>query len=225
MKFTTLKNSKNTMRAFMMCGVSFLSLSLVGCDLYTEGSLNTQQIMVKEEMFHDDVAVADVDDAYIEALANGFYKYGDGMLDIAVTYDPHSKVNTAMEANQNVSDITSSLRKAGIYNVKGSILPVSHQGDVSRMAVSYMSYSAKAPDDCGQISGLSGKGLDYDPEYRFGCSVDTMIAKQVSRPRDLAGRSNTDQFTDGRASANIVDTYRLGAPNKPLDGESATAEK
>ena len=52
--------------------------------------------------------------------------------------------------------------------------------------------------------------------------IETMIAKQVARPKDLLGQENTDTYTEGRSAANIVEGYRYGAKNEKLDGESAS---
>jgi type IV pilus biogenesis protein CpaD/CtpE len=63
--------------------------------------------------------------------------------------------------------------------------------------------------------------LVNDENYRFGCTLDTVVARQV-RPKDLAGRGGDDVMNDGRRNANIVERYRTGEPNKALEGESAS---
>ena len=44
-------------------------------------------------------------------------------------------------------------------------------------------------------------------DYRFGCSVDTMLAKQIYRPADLQGSAGADDG-DGRRASNSVEYYR-----------------
>ncbi len=106
-----------------------------------------------------------------------------------------------------------------------SVLPVKGQGDYSRMIVRYDGYSAAAPKDCKNLlPGIDGDALDHDGDYKLGCSIESVLARQVSRPADLLGNGVVDPTSEGRAAANIVDVYRAGLPNGPLDGESASGE-
>lgn len=208
-------------RLFMICGVSFLSLSLSGC-LYEEGNITTSRIQIEESVYHDDRAIADFDQAYADALAQHFYKTGSGDLNVKVTYDPHARGNTAMRAGENAAKVARMLRSAGVRDVRAEILPIKNQGEESRILVDFIAHSAHPPAGCGDIPGL-GHGLEYDGEYKFGCSSQTLLARQISRPADLKGRTlSQGQTTDGRAAANIVDVYRSGMPNEPLDGETAS---
>lgn len=213
-------------RLVLICGVSLLTLPLAGCDMYEEGHINTTKIQVQEEQYSDDVPVSEVNEAYIDELASRFYKHGGGQMDVTVTYDPHSKSNTAMRAGDKAANIISALRAAGVNDLKGGVLPVNDQGDAAHLLVSFSSYTAHAPEGCDEATGLGSrsKEADLNPDYKIGCSVQTLMAKQVARPSDLLGKDNDDHLTDGRAASNIVDTYRVGAPNKPLEGETASEQ-
>lgn len=224
MKFNTQSMPRRTSRFFMIGCVSFLSLAVSGCNLYEEGNLNSKKVQVQEEAYSDDVAIALVDDAYIDALAYHYYKYGGGEMNLAVTYDPHSNRNTAMRASEKAAEFAAKLRSEGVSNVKVGVVPVKDQGAESRMMVSYMGYTAHAPEGCSEIPGMDGRALEYNPEYKLGCSMEAMIAQQIARPKDLLGQDNVDHKTDGRAASNIVDIYRKGEQNKPLEGETASDE-
>lgn len=209
-------------RLFMICGVSFLSLSLSGC-LYEEGNITTSRIQIEESVYHDDRAIADFDQAYADALAQHFYKSGSGDLNVKVTYDPHSRGNTAMRAGENAARVAKMLRSAGVRDVRAEILPIKNQGEESRVLFDFLAHTAHAPAGCDDIPGIKGDGLEYNPDYKLGCSSQTLLARQISRPADLNGRTlSPGQTTDGRAAANIVDVYRSGAPNEPLEGETAS---
>ena len=92
--------------------------------------------------------------------------------------------------------------------------------------VRYDSYSALPPEDCGPMPGLeSTEDVSFDENYRLGCSVDMLTARQIARPKDLLGREQQETTSDGRRGSNIVETYRTGTPNEPLEGESATGKE
>lgn len=215
----------NPMKFILNATVAFLSLSLVGCNLYEPTALNETQIRVQEEMLTHDVALSDVGEAFIGGLARHYTKHGGGAMDLIVTYDPKSYRNTAMIATNRLSDIVSSLRDLGVVNVNAGIMPIKAQGDEARLLITYNAFTAHAPEGCDEaIPGLNGRPVGKGAEYKLGCSIDTMIARQVAKPQHLLGRGAVGGTSDGRSAANIVAGYRTGAENKELGGESATEE-
>ena len=215
----------NPMKFILNATVAFLSMSLVGCNLYEPTALNDTQIRVQEEMLTHDVELADVDEAFIGGLARHYTKHGGGALDLIVTYDPKSYRNTAMVATNKISDIVSSLRDFGVVNVNAGIMPIKAQGDEARLLITYNAFTARAPDGCDELMpGMDGRSVGKGAEYKLGCSIDTMIARQVAKPEHLLGRGAVGDPTDGRVAANVVDIYRTGAENQDLGGESVTDE-
>lgn len=213
----------NPMKYILNAGMAFLSLSLVGCNLSEPTTLNDSQIRVQEEMLMRDVALSDVDESFIGSLARHYTKHGGGAMDLIVTYDPKSYRNTAMGATNKISDIVSALRDRGVVNVNASIMPINAQGDLPRLLIAYNSFTAHAPKGCEEMMpGMNGRPVGGGAEYKLGCSIDTLMARQVAKPQHLLGRGATGAATDGRSAANIVDLYRMGAENKELGGESAT---
>ncbi len=205
--------------------VALLSIGLGGCmDLYEPSTINEKPVQVREEAFLQDVAVADLDDEYIRGLAHHYNRYGASAMDLLVTYDPHSKDNTAMMATNKVGDIAEFLRTVyDVTNVKAGIMPIASQNEAPRLLVSYDYYSAHAPQGCdGMMPGLGGRPMEDDSSYNLGCSIKTLTARQVSRPADLLGRDDVYQNTEGRSAANIVAGVRSGAPNEPLGGQTAS---
>lgn len=218
----------NLMKFILNATVAFLSMSLVGCgdrDLYEPTTLHDTQIQVQEEMLTYDVALYEVDDAFIGGLARHYTKHGGGAMDLIVTYDPKSYRNTAMVATNKISDIVSSLRDFGVVNVNVGIMPIKVQGDESRLLITYNSFTAHAPEGCDEMMpGMNGRPVGRGAEYKLGCSIDTLIARQIAKPQHLLGRGATGEPTDGRSAANIVELYRTGAENQELGGESVTDE-
>ncbi len=223
--YVTHKGNKQ-MRYLLKTGIAILSLSLAGCggiDMYKSGTMNDTHIQVKEQSFSDDVAISEANEEYLSALAYHYNKYGDGVVDLVVAYDPHSYRNTAMNATNAVSDIAQNLRENGVRDINARIIPIQTLGDEARVQIAYNSFTAQAPDGCDEmLPGMNGTALEHNPHYKMGCSVDTLIARQVAKPKHLIGRGAADHDTDGRAAANIVDVYRSGVKNEPLDGETAS---
>lgn len=210
----------------LVCGAAFF-LSGCGDDaLYAPSAmLENERIQVEEQVFSESAALSEADERYIQALAHHYMRYGGGSpVELAVTYDPASRVNSAMAAGMASGDLAQALRVHGVRDVQTSILPVNGQGDQARMLVRYMAYSAHAPQECEKMMpGMNdGDAVRDDREYKMGCSISSLIARQVSRPSDLLGRGNVQATSDGRAATNVVEAYRTGAPNEPLDGESAS---
>lgn len=215
-----LDADRNTARARVL--VIAIALALGGCDLAEPTTLTQKNVVVQEHGFSDEILTADLTHSYLSGVAEHFSKYGNGVLDVVVTYDPHNHRNTAMMAGQNVANVTANLRDLGVKSVNARVIPVMDQGDYSKTLVSYDYYTAQAPDGCGSMPGMDGAEVVVNPDYQLGCTVKALTAQQVSRPKDLMGTENTDHLTEGRSATNIVNQNRKGEPNKKLDGQTAT---
>jgi len=199
---------------------------LQGCDkiVHEPTKISQSKLQLQEEAFFEDVTVEQMNSNYVAALSQHYRGQGEGGVELSVTYDPKSKTNTAMHASQHIASISREFRKNGVSNVNTMIMPVKGSGDVSRALVSYNAYSVNVPDDCAMMPGIEDRNIEADEGYKLGCTRDSMFAKQISNPNDLAGRADTNGTADGRRASNIVERYRTGAPNEALDGESATGE-
>lgn len=195
---------------------------LPGCDLYEEGHLSENRLQVVEDRYVEKVPVSALSESSLSALGEHYNRHGDGPVDLTMVYDPQSRSNTAMHASTELARLTKALRVQGIRNVNGNILPVADAGDEPQAIISFTSYDARPPENCPVMHGIEDTTVDNNPDYKFGCSVDTVFAKQIARPKDLAGQARNDGDTDGRRASNIVEGYRTGQPNEPLGGESAT---
>ncbi len=197
---------------------------LSACDMYTQGTVNSSRLQVREEMFSDEIPTAQITKSYAVSLAQQYKRAGGGPVGLRVTYDPLSKTSTAMKAGEQAARIAGLLRAEGIRDVAAGIIPVREQGAESLALISFSSYSAEAPPDCATMPGYADTNIDHNPDYRLGCTVETLFARQVAHPQDLTGDNTISPGTDGRRAANIVDVYRRGEPNKPLKGESSTGD-
>ena len=204
--------------------VVFVLPVLSACSLDEPTKLNNNRVQVQKERFAQEVPAAELDDAALAGMARHYSRYGDGALDLTVTYDPSSRNSTAMSATNEASRIVKGLRDYGVKNVQPNILPVNGQGDQQMALITYTSYKALAPKDCDLLPGMAHTNVHVDEDYKLGCTVETVFAKQIARPRDLKGRAYNSPTTDGRRTANTVEVYRTGVPNEPLGGESSSGE-
>lgn len=203
-----------------------VSVGLSGCSrkLYEEGHLTQNRVQVEQQKFSDQMPVSDFNENFAAGLGQYYRNHGEGTVEFSVLYDPRSSVNNAMNASQEASRIASLMRSKGILDVEANILPINDLGSEANVLINFMSYSASAPKDCDTMPGFADANIGFQEDYKLGCTVDTVFARQIARPKDLAGNANAGDTTDGRRASNIVDIYRSGAPNQPLNGQTASGE-
>ncbi len=219
---TPPKRYKNAMLTFLLLGVAIPFLG--GCfSMYSEGNLSDNRVQVKQERFFEQMDAGQADGAYIANLGKYYMRHGDGVIDLSVTYTPKSNEATAMLAGNEVSRLVEAMRKNGMRDVNANILPV--QGyNAPQVIISFASYVAQAPKDCDVMPGIDHTNIYSDPDYKLGCSMETVFARQVSRPKDLKGQSQSEATSDGRRASNTVELYRTGIPNEALGGESSSGD-
>lgn len=194
---------------------------LPGCALEEPDHFTPNKVRVQEEKVSHNFSAAELNAGAVAALAEDYRRYGDGPIDLTITYDAKAR-SGAMKASDEAVRLSGLLRKNGVRDVKTAIMPVHQSGTEMRVLVGYNGYAALAPKDCTMMTGLETRTVNVEEDYKLGCSTQTLFARQVARPKDLKGQGAADPTTDGRRSANIVEVYRTGAPNEPLDGENAS---
>lgn len=221
-----MTKTNTTMRLFAPLAVLLAAFTLSACDLHEEGNITKSRVQVEEKTFVEKIPVGTLSDDYAAALAHQYERYGDGGVDLTVAYDPTSRSNTAMSASTQAARIASVFRKNGVDHVETNILPVNGQGAKALAVITYTSYNALAPKDCGVLPGFEDTNIDFQEDYKLGCTVETAFARQIARPKDLK-RSAADTYSDGdgRRASNVVDVYRTGIPSEPLDGESSSGDE
>jgi len=197
-----------------------LPLLVSACALDEPTKFKQSTVRVQEEKIEHTIAAADLNQTALAGLAAHYTKHGDGPMNVTLTYDPQSKVNTAMKASDMASEVSAILRKEGVHDLHLSILPVQNSGELQAL-VSYTGYNALAPEDCEILPGIENRNVVAEDAYQIGCSVDTLFARQIARPKDLLGQEN-GAYSDGRRAANVGELYRGGLGNQPLGGETAS---
>lgn len=211
----------NRKTALIVLPALALSLFLGACEMYEEGHLTTSGMQVAESRFSQQLAVSEINAAYLDDLGARYSKYGDGPVELVVAYNPQSRSATAMQAGTALARLRSQFTSYGMTKIDGSILPVPGQGDDLHALVGFSTYTASAPDDCTFMGGYENTTVELSKEYKIGCTLQDQYAKQT-RPKDLLGQGLEDHTSDGRRASNTVELYRTGAPNEKLGGESAS---
>lgn len=195
-----------------LIGLLFLS----ACTQYTPSMMNNSPVQLSQTTMIEQIMLKDIHDETLSLLANHYHENATSALDLTMTYDPKSKSFTAMNAVHELKQIKDFLSKKGIKNILVQTQAVPN-GTPSLM-VSYDMVQAMAPADCTLMPGLDKANTTrFIGEYKFGCSTETMVAKQVARPSDLQGNATMDQRS-ARRDAIILNGYSRGEPRTPLEG-------
>ncbi len=201
--------------------LSFCALGLTGCiDMHEPTSFHQSRLTVQEQNYTKMFDTETVDDREIYQVAADYDRYGIGPVQVSVTYNPDSDSNNSIRAIGELGRIKGLLREQGVKSVTGDILPITDKSTVSKTVVSYVSMTAQAPD-CKQIPGLEDRVPDTAKDYELGCSTETLMAKQIYRPRDLLGNAGAGR-ADARRASNIVDGYRTGESADSLNAETVS---
>ena len=121
-----------------------------------------------------------------------------------------------MNALNKLKEVKTKLARKGVRSVVTETLAV--EGAQPMLMVSFDTVQGQAPSDCETMPGLDvNKTTRFIDEYKFGCSVETMLARQIARPSDLEGVDGLDNQDGGRRETNIVDAYAAGAPQPALN--------
>lgn len=219
--------------SLLVFGCGFLALGAAGCSkqglgMYEPSEINARRLEIQDGKFGQVLPVSAADSTYLAGLSENYLRYGVSDLDVSVLYDPDARKNGPLTAQREADRLAGILVAEGVKNVRAATLPVAGQGEGLRALFSYNSVTAQAPSGCGTIPGLENTRADYrgmyeDKPYRLGCSVEALIARQVERPADLAGRGGLKGPSDGRRQSIITEIYRTGVPNEPFeDSESSS---
>ena len=188
--------------------------------MHSPSKVSQNRVQVEQEYFVEEMDIRDVDNLYIAGLGVHYARHGIGPVHLSVAYDKTHE--NAAKASSDAARIATMLQDEGVRDVRSNVMPVSHLGPHAKVMISYTAYNALAPKDCSLMSGIESAQIEPEQDYRLGCSIETLFAQQIARPKDLAGGDMGERITDGRRSANIVEGYRSGAPGDALSGENAS---
>ena len=207
-------------RYLLIAGAMAAALMMGACSMETDTALSSKRVRLEHGPAYESMPVSAMNDAAIAALAGEYRRKGQGTLELTVTYDPRSAGNTAMDATEHAARIARQLRYNGVRDIETAILPVNMLGDQAQLLVQYHAITARAPD-CEPMGGFEGRETAPDENYEYGCTTQTILARQIARPKDLAGRAGTDG-SDGRRQTALTEGYMGGSPSPALQGYSSS---
>lgn len=172
----------------------------------TPSMMNTSRPQVVAETTMDQKPVSSVTEGYLYSVASNYDRYGTAALNLSLAYDPDAKGYGTTKAFSDLTKFKAQLEKFGVRSIRAET--VKSSGVEPTLMISYDSAAALAPAGCRSMPGLDdGLTTREIGDYRFGCSVDSMLAKQIYRPTDLYGVASSE-VGDGRRATNNVEYYR-----------------
>lgn len=218
-------------KSVKMCAL-LLSVGLLGaCSMNSPTWVNQNRVEVHEDQFTDTFETEKMNKGLIRAVANYHYRFGNGPLNLVVGYDPKSKTNTMSKANSEAVRISDELRRNGVKDISVQTIALAGTQDRSLTTVTFPAVVAKAPAKCGMIPGYNtattvpetGQG---PAPYELGCTIETLMAQQISRPADLLGRKGFETNADGRRQEAVVGSrgYYGDKSYESLDGEQSSED-
>ncbi len=147
----------------------------------------------------------ETDIAQAAALHN---RAGAGPVYVVIAYDDRGKgVDRRVAETQR--GIVTSLQQDGVpaRDIVTSSIPLETSEPVALIA--FDTLQAAAPAGCTATPSLDGPPLrPEDFDYKVGCGVQDLFARQIANPKDLEGKAGLGGHNDGSRAANIVDAYR-----------------
>lgn len=215
--------SKSRLVGVVLAGTA-LGLSACSLDMNHPTYLSQNKVQVEQSRYDAEVSVHALDDAFYRALAQEYKSTGGGQLYLTFVYNPESGGSSALAASELAGKAAHALRGYGVRDVKADILPVADSAHSGKVLISYTKYAAHAPKDCKSMPGLDDRAVELGWDYKYGCSIDSQIADQIARPKDLLGNDVVPETSSGRRAAVTSDAHEGGIPNEPLNIGGITDE-
>lgn len=201
---------------------------LAACSNIEKSNLAAERAEVHESSFERGFETGEISDKDISNIAHHYRRYGKGPAFVTVTYPSEEQGEQSFTASQSGAETARRLREQGLEHVNMDVLPHDTEGDAKSLTViSYKQLHATGPSGCrtsqGYRTGNPTSDREKTKKYKLGCNIETMLARQVTRPGDLLGEDYPHGTKpSGRRAANIINRYESGEPNEPLEGFTAS---
>jgi type IV pilus biogenesis protein CpaD/CtpE len=192
---------------------------LSACDMTTPSQVKTGEMQLVDAMKTVDLDPTRVNVEQVNIIAGDYGRNSEGPMRHVLTYRPGNPLNKVAAESQG-RKYAENFAKYGVKRLEVSYV---ESGDVNAKAVlSYMALKALPPRNCVSSSSLAGADtLENTENYGMGCTMQISQSQMISRPGDLMGTSgNPDE--EAKRMGVIVDKYRSGVSNPPLQGLNAS---
>lgn len=157
-------------------------------------------------------------DSDLRHVAGLWKRGGRSQVELVSTY----KDGNVGLANYNASTAKENLQRMGVEDITVTTLPASSNQVIAYLRV--LDVGADANCEYLPLNGPSIAGYEFGT-YRLGCTNDELLGRQVAKAEDMEGRAPGESYqrtTDGARQGAVVDVYRSGEPNEPLEGLQAS---
>lgn len=209
------------MRKFILMATCISALAISGCTLSKPSQVSMDRIKIDQTMETITLDRHQITPQSWARITDDYKKAAEGGMRVFVSY-PDDIAGAEAEATVLAREYEHILRARGVSDFEVVTVPSDYPGYDHRVLVSYKGYKANSPENCSRITGHHGaENLYESDEYRIGCENMRAFSKMVSDPRDLLGRSKT-QDGDSRRAGAVVERYRSGEPLEPLEATTAS---
>ena len=205
-----------------VCGAALLSATLMlgACDVTTPSQLKTGQMQVGEGVAVKHLPAGRLDEEQVNVVADDYIRNGKGAVRVVVPYmagNPLERVTAERQGNL----YKKAFARRGVATVVNYI-SVHSGADAENLYVSYTSTQAYPPSDCMHMTGADGAStINEVRHYQMGCEMDMAMSQMIVHPDDLMGVAGTPDDYSRRQGA-VVEHYRAGTTNAPLNGLNAS---
>ena len=221
---------KTTLRSHMLFATLCAAALLGACGnrdvpyMLESSRMNEAPITLEHERVVIKKPVSTLQDSDIEQAASQYTRKGEGPLYIVVSESAQGGKTNAPASAITPSALAAKFASLGVPATAIIASSVPQEQGPAVVLIAFDALGAKAPEDCQRMPGMDSPNTATREtfDYKLGCGVKDMVARQVAKPSDLMGVAGLGGENDGQRAANVVDAnIRDGkAARDPVPGYS-----
>lgn len=176
-------------------------------------NMNTGPMRIIESRHVVKKPLAEFSDTDIADTARLYNRQGAGPVYIAVAYDDTIGKGIDRDTAARAQVLAEGLARAGVTQ-KIIVSTVQLEAPIPVAVIAFDTLEATGPAGCDELPSYERAAIANGSDghdYRIGCGVKTIMARQVAYPSDLEGRAGLDGEADAERLTNIINNdYRKG---------------
>lgn len=202
-----MKRNRLTLLTMALCASTALAACSSGPHMMEESSLHSGEIRLAEDRHVEKSTLREYNRAHLDDVAKAHLADGMGKVYIVLGYNHRAKTD-GYKADKALKEMVARLLAAG--EPDDAIVARSIPLDVPEpvVVVAYETLAAKAPAGCNGTPGLDAPVvMESGYDYKLGCGVKSLMAKQIEHPKELEGVAGLPSDNDAERAAAIVQRY------------------
>lgn len=203
-----------SLRAIILSSVVCIGILPAACSpdrpwMMEQSKITPNRIGLVEERYIVKKPMPELSSNDIADAARIYGRGGAGPMYVVIAHSAQGKSDHAM--SEKMHAILAQLQSNGVASndIIASTVPLDTAMPVALIA--FDTLHAQGPADCTDMPGLYKLPAEESAwNYKLGCGVKTVMARQIADPRDLEGKAGLGGHNDGERAANIVTGYRTG---------------